>query len=51
MARMFLNEQRSSLSRKEINKIRKKLHKKEANYIFLKDKEQNDSLTNSEKKV
>ena len=32
-------------------KSEKKLYKKEAVYNFLKDKEQNDSLTNEEKKV
>ena len=35
----------------ETNKIRKNLYKKEAVYNFLKDKEQNGSLTNEEKKV
>ena len=49
--RTLLNERRSNLSRKEVNKIRKKLYKKESNYNFLKEKEQNDSLTNEEKKV
>ena len=32
-------------------KLEKKLHKKEAVYNFLKEKEQNGSLTNEEKKV
>ena len=32
-------------------KLEKKLHKKEADYNFLKEKEQNGSLTNEEKKV
>ena len=32
-------------------KSEKKLYKKEAVYNFLKDKEQNTSLTNSEKKI
>ena len=45
-ARKFLNKRRSNLSRKETNEIRKK-----AAYNFLKEKEQNGSLTNSEKKV
>ena len=40
-ARDLLNERRSNLSRKETNEIRKKLHKKEADYNFLKEKEQN----------
>ena len=34
-----------------MNEIRKKLHKKEAFYELLKEKEQNGSLTNREKKV
>ena len=50
-ARDLLNERRSNLSRKETNEIRKKLYKKEAVYNFLKEKEQNGVLTNSEKKV
>ena len=50
-ARDLLNECRSNLSLKETNEIRKKLYKKEAVYNFLKEKEQNGSLTNSEKKV
>ena len=49
--RTLLNEHKSNLSRKETNEIRKKLYKKEAAHNFLKEKEQNDSLTNSEKKV
>ena len=36
--RMLLNELRSSLSREEINKIRKKLYKKEAASDFFKEK-------------
>ena len=50
-ARMLLNERRSNFFHKETNEIRKELYKKEAVYNFLKEKEQNDSLTNSEKKV
>ena len=50
-ARDLLNERRSNLLLKETNEIRKKLYKKEAVYNFLKDKEQNGSLTNEEKKV
>ena len=49
--RELFNELRSNLSRKETKRIRKKLYKKEAVYNFLKEKEQNGSLTNSEKKV
>ena len=45
-ARKLFNESRSNLFRKETNEIRKKLHKKEAVYNFLKEKEQKDSLTN-----
>ena len=48
---MLLNERRSNLFHKETNEIRKKLYRKEAVYNFLKDKEQNDGLTNSEKNV
>ena len=50
-ARKLLNDRRSNLLLKETNEIRKKLHKKEAVYNFLKEKEQNGSLTNEEKKV
>ena len=49
--RDLLNERRSNLSLKEINEIRKKLFKKETVYNVLKAKEQNDSLTDVEKKV
>ena len=49
-ARKLLNERRSNLLLKERNEIRKKLHKKDV-YNFLKEKEQNGSLTNEEKKV
>ena len=51
VARELFNERRSNLSHKERNEIRKKLLKKEAVYNFLKEKEQNSSLTNEEKKV
>ena len=50
-ARKLLNECTSNLLRKETNEIRKKLHKKEAVYNFLKEEEQKGSLTNKEKKV
>ena len=46
--REFFNEIRGSLSREEINRIRKKLYKKEAVYNFLKEK---DGLTDKEKIV
>ena len=49
--RKLLNEIRSNLSRIEINRIREKLYKKEAIYNFLKEKEQEGSLTNKKKKV
>ena len=48
---MLLNECRSNLFPKETNEIRKKLDKKEVVYNFFKEKEQNDSLRNSEKKA
>ena len=50
-ARKLLNECRSNLLRKETNEIRKKLYKKEAVYNFLKEKEQEGSLTNRQKRV
>ena len=50
-ARMLFNERESSLLSSDRNKIRKQLYKKETVCNFLKDKEQNDSLTNSEKKL
>ena len=46
--RELFNEIRSNLSREEINRIRKKLYKKEAVYNFLKEK---DGLTDKEKIV
>ena len=49
--RKLFNEVKSNLSREEINKIRKKLHRKEAVYNFLKKKDQKGSLTNREKRV
>ena len=45
------NELRSNLSRKETKKIRKELYKKELVYNFLKEKEQEGSLTNKQKKA
>ena len=36
--RKLFNERRSNLSRKETNEIRKRLHRKEAVYNFLKKK-------------
>ena len=49
--RKLFNDLRSNLSREEINRIREKLYKQEAVYNFLKEKEQEGSLTNKEKKV
>ena len=46
--RELFNELGNNLSREEINRIRKKLYKKEAVYNFLKEK---DSLTNKQKNV
>ena len=45
------NEIRSNLSHEEMNRIREKLYKKEAICNFLKEKEQEGSLTNNEKKA
>ena len=50
-ARMILNELRSNLSHEETKRISDKLSKKEAIYNFLKEKEQESSLTNKEKKI
>ena len=44
--REFFNEIRGSLSREEINRIRKKLYKKEAVYNLLKEK---DGLTDKKR--
>ena len=49
-ARELFNETRSNLSRNEINKVKEKLYKKEAIYNFLKEKKQEGSLTNNERK-
>ena len=48
-ARNLFNEHKSNLFRKETNEIRKKLHKKEAIYNFL--KEQKLILTDRQKRV
>ena len=50
-SRNLFNERKSNLSRKETNEIRKNLHKKEAIYSFLKEKEQKGSLTDRQKRV
>ena len=49
--RELFNELRSNLSGKETKRIGKELYKKETVYNSLKEKEQNGSLTNEEKKV
>ena len=49
-AREIFHERRSNFSHKKRNEIRKTLFKKKVVYNFLKDKEQNGSLTNEEKK-
>ena len=47
-AREFFNDIRGSLSREEMNRIRKELYKKEDVYNFLKEK---DSLINKQKNI
>ena len=49
--RKLLNERRSNLLLKGTKRIRKELYKKEANYNFLKEKEQECSFTNKQKNV
>ena len=49
--RKLYNEVRSNLSREETKRITEKLYKKEAVYNFLKEKEQEGSLTNRQKNV
>ena len=48
-ARKLFNEIRRNLSHEEINRIRKKLYRKEAVYNILKEQEQEGSLTNKKK--
>ena len=50
-ARKLFNEVRSNLLLKETKRIRKKLYEKEAVYNFLKEKEQEGSLTNKQKNM
>ena len=50
-ARELFNELRSNLSWEETKRIKKILHKKETVYNFLKEKEQEGSLTNKQKNV
>ena len=49
--REFFNKIKGSLSCEETKRIRKKLYKKEVVYNFLKEKEQEGSLTNKQKNV
>ena len=49
--RKLFNERKSNLSREETKKIREKLYKKEAVFNYLKEKEQEGSLTNKQKNV
>ena len=49
--REFFNEIRNSLFREETKRIRKELYKKEVVYNFLKEKEQEGSLTNKQKNM
>ena len=50
-AKKLFTELKSNLFREETKKIRKELHKKETVYNFLKEKEQEDSLTDKQKNV
>ena len=49
--RTLFNDVRNNLSHEETKRIRKELYKKEAVYNFLKEKEQEGSLTNQQKNV
>ena len=49
--RELFNDLRSNLSCEETKRIRKELYKKEVVYNFLKEKEQEGSLTNKQKNV
>ena len=49
--RKLFNDVRNNLFNEETKRIRKKLYKKEAVYNFLKEKEQEGSLTNKQKNV
>ena len=48
--RKLFNDLRSNLCSKETKRIRKKLYKKEAARMFLKEKEHGGTLTNRQKK-
>ena len=49
--RRLFNELRSNLSSNETKRIRRKLYKKEAASTFFKEKEQDGTLTNRQKKI
>ena len=49
--RKLFNEVKSILVREETKRIRKELNRKEVVYNFLKEKEQEGTLTNIEEKV
>ena len=49
--RKLFNDVRNNLSNEETKRIRKELYKKEVVYNFLKEKEQEGSLTNKQKNV
>ena len=49
--RKLFNDVRSNLSNEETKRIRKKLHRKEAVYSVLKEKEQKASLTSRQKNM
>ena len=49
--RKLFNDVKNNLSNEETKRIRKELYKKEVVYNFLKEKEQEGSLTNKQKNV
>ena len=49
--RKLFNDIRNNLFNEETKRIRKELYKKEAVYIFLKEKEQEGTITNKQKNV
>ena len=49
--RKLFNDVRNNLFNEETKRIRKELHKKEADYTFLKGKEQEGTITNKQKNV
>ena len=49
--RKLFNDVENNLSNEETKRIRKELYKKEVVYNFLKEKEQEGSLTNKQKNV